>query len=621
MPIDLCSKRYKTALRLVDPFTKLAGALLTIAVAGGGFTPAFSAAISSPTFSPGNLVLTRSVYAGDATTVTIGQALPPNCPATAKCGSGKATDNGAFPSVGSANNVWNNDVPDGSFGVTSPIFVDQITTAGVTMNTLAVPTSMLVTSFSSKSELAVNLSQDGTVITFMGYVAPVNTLDVSNSNTPGVNDPTNPVGESFFRAVAQIDASGAIQVTDTNAYSGNNGRAAVLANNGVSNVYYTVGNDNNGGGTPANIVDSTGVEVFLPGQPAGTPVQVGNFSITQVNDPATGMPYAADKLGKDDNFRGLTVFNNALYVTKGSGSNGINTVYKVVDSVTGGLPTIANAANALITVVPGFPTTLAKAATVTNPFGVWFANATTLYVADEGDGAMADAATSPNAGLQKWSLVSGVWQRDYVLQNGLNLGQLYSVPNYPASLDPATDGLRNITGRVNADGTVTVWAVTSTVSANGDQGADPNKLVSITDVLANTNPLSAANERFVTLRTANYGEVLRGIAFTPGTVPPPAPPTIPVTASGLIFNRATRTYNGTITVLNNTANVINGPVRVVLTNLTPGVTLTGAPPIVNGSPAVIIPGTNTLSPGQSAGTTISFSDPSNVSIQFTPVVE
>src|SRR5262249_39796136 len=142
------------------------------------------------------------------------------------------------------------------------------------------------------------------------------------------------------------------------------------------------------------------------------------------------------------------------------------------------------------------------------PFGIWFANATTLYVADEGDGVVADGATAPNAGLQKWSLVNGTWQLDYVLQKGLNLGQVYTVANYPAALNPATDGLRNISGRVNADRTVTIWGVTSTVSANGDQGADPNKLVMINDVLANTTAAGAANEQFVTIRTANAGEVL-----------------------------------------------------------------------------------------------------------------
>jgi hypothetical protein len=37
----------------------------------------------------------------------------------------------------------------------------------------------------------------------------------------------------------------------------------------------------------------------------------------------------------------------------------------------------------------------------------------------------------------------------------------------------ATDGLRNITGVVNGDGTATIYAITSTVIGNGDQGAEP----------------------------------------------------------------------------------------------------------------------------------------------------
>ena len=63
---------------------------------------------------------------------------------------------------------------------------------------------------------------------------------------------------------------------------------------------------------------------------------------------------------------------------------------------------------------------------------------------------------------------------------------------------PATDGLRNITGQVNPNGTATIWAVTSTVSGSGDQGADPNKLVEITDPLAATAP--AARESFRTVQ-------------------------------------------------------------------------------------------------------------------------
>ena len=306
---------------------------------------------------------------------------------------------------------------DGSFGITSPIFLDQVTTTGTLINSLPVPTSMLVTSFPSKSEVALNLSPDGSFLTFMGYIAPEKALDVSNSNTPGVVDPTNPVGDAYYRAVAQIYQSGAMQVSKTNAYNGNNGRAAIFANG----YFYTAGNSNNGSGTPANVVAAAGAQLVMPGAAdPGAPRPIGNFSITQYSDPATGMPYAADKLGKDNNFRGLTIHRNTLYVTKGSGGNGMNTVYQVGNA--GSLPTAANAAVAPITVLPGFPTILAKNAGAANPFGIWFANDTTLYVADEGDGSTANAATSTNAGLQKWTLVDGAWQMAYVLQTGLNLG-------------------------------------------------------------------------------------------------------------------------------------------------------------------------------------------------------
>ena len=83
------------------------------------------------------------------------------------------------------------------------------------------------------------------------------------------------------------------------------------------------------------------------------------------------------------------------------------------------------------------------------------------------------------------------------------------------TLPPASRGLRNITGRVNDDGTVTIWAVTSTTSGNGDTGADPDKLVVITDTLSNTTTVSAAQEKFRTLRIAAFGEVLRGVSFGP----------------------------------------------------------------------------------------------------------
>jgi hypothetical protein len=65
--------------------------------------------------------------------------------------------------------AFNNDKADGSFGVTSPIFLDNITTEGSLLGTLPIPSDQIVTSFSSKSELALNRSTDGKSITFVGY--------------------------------------------------------------------------------------------------------------------------------------------------------------------------------------------------------------------------------------------------------------------------------------------------------------------------------------------------------------------------------------------------------------------------------------------------------------------
>jgi hypothetical protein len=80
---------------------------------------------------------------------------------------------------------------------------------------------------------------------------------------------------------------------------------------------------------------------------------------------------------------------------------------------------------------------------------------------------------------------------------------------------PATDGLRNLTGKVNRNGTVDIFAITSTVSGSGDQGADPNKLVTVTDQLSATS--QPTWESFHPLEAATSGEVLRGVSFTPGT--------------------------------------------------------------------------------------------------------
>ena len=456
---------------------------------------------AAQTFTPGDLVVSRSVYqdVGQAAQLQVGSNLPDS-----KSGATpyKAIADGSYP------NVFNNNTVDGSFGVTAPIFLDQLTASGSYVNSYAIPTSEIVTSFPSKSELGLNLSTDGTALTFMGYTTAPGTLDVSNSLTPGSSETGNYVTTTpTYRAVFQINADGSSSVTQTSAYSGNNGRNAIL--DSVQHQYLTVGNAGNGKGDGTIPVDN-GVQSIAPGQnpvTAGT-TPVGNYNITQNG-------YAPDKQTKDNNFRGETVFNNTLYVTKGSGGNGINTVYQVGQA--GSLPT---GTNNPISILPGFSTTLANSTTgnVTHPFGLFFSNATTLYVADEGNQSTSDtAASNANAGLEKYSFNAGHWTLDYTLTNGLNLDNPYAVPGY--AFNTETDGLRNLTGKVNADGSVSLYAITSTVSNSGDQGADPNKLVAISDSLAFTSASQASGEEFATLEAAGDGEVLRGVSFAPQAVP------------------------------------------------------------------------------------------------------
>ncbi|MGO9950378.1 MAG: hypothetical protein ACLPWG_26500 [Steroidobacteraceae bacterium] len=246
-----------------------------------------------------------------------------------------------------------------------------------------------------------------------------------------------------------MDEDGDLAYTPTINYGGNNGRSALLGPNGL---YYSVGNANNGNaaafgpsnGTNPDVTETTGLEVVRPIDAHWPSVTIPAGNSAEV-DPLLQFKFTtkADKPGKDDNYRGVTEYGGALYFTKGSGSNGVDTVYSV-DS----LPTLENAASATINIVPGFPTDSAKASGGDfTPFAVFFANPTTMYVTDEGSGNATDAAS--HAGL-----------------------------------------------------------------TSGDQGADPNKVVRITDDLeATTLTGKVAEESFKTIAGPTYGKVYRGVAY------------------------------------------------------------------------------------------------------------
>ncbi len=505
------------------------GAIAASAVGLLAAAPAASArAFPSHPFVPASVVIASTEYPaqGDPA-VRVGQNLPSGSPAIA---------DGKYPEA------FNNDVSaDGSFAVQTPIQLTDVTPSGDQLNAFKVPTDQVTTSFSSKSEMAINFSTDGQDLSFLGYNAAPNTLDASNSDTPLVRDSTNPdTAGPFNRVAADLSGDGTWSFTLSNAFSGDNGRAVILNND--LGTFYAAGNSNNGGTSTENpITLSGGAQGFDQStaseadQGLGAPVtRLGNFTYK-----------TSDKFGKDTNFRGLAVYNNVVYLTKGSGSNGTNSVYFIDTSPTQSacstpdgqglpvpgatLPTLSGAPYNMC-ILKGFNNLSAKGTSAPDifPFGIWFANPTTLYVADEGalnpssgspyTGASADTM----AGLEKWSFstIAGKWEYDYTLQTGLNLGQPYTVPGYPTGNNsytgepwaPATDGLRNISGQVNSDGTATIYATTSTVSGSGDPGADPNEVVSVTDDIAS---LTAGDESFQVVAPPKNRVRYGGVAVVP----------------------------------------------------------------------------------------------------------
>jgi hypothetical protein len=366
----------------------------------------------------------------------VGQPLPEG---------GNAIADGKYPQV------FDNDPVDGSFAVSTPVDVLDVDRFGNQLLQVKVPTDQVATSFSSKSEGAINFSTDGQDLSFLGYNAGPNTLDTSNSNTP--LGPTAPTRTRPARSTASPPTSPATAA----GRSPTRTRSAATTAAPCCSTTPDRQSDHRVGRRPG--IRAVARAAGRPG--AGRP------------DHTAGQLHLQEhgQFGKDTNFRGLTVFDGIVYLTKGSGSNGTNSVYFIDTTGTAcsspngvglpvpgaPLPTLGGAPYR-ICVLRGFNDAPAKGSTAPRifPFGIWFASPDTLYVADEGDGVLTadanpydDAAAQTNAGLQKWVFdsVGNTWKLPYTLQTGLGLGTPYTVPAYPTGTNPSPErrGLRRPT--------------------------------------------------------------------------------------------------------------------------------------------------------------------------------
>ena len=393
----------------------------------------------------------------------------------------------------------------------APIVLQQLTTTGQAAGSLVLPqtgtTANGVTQnaisgeYGSSSEGSLQRSADGHSLVIAGY---------------GVNAATYNAGGAAVYGNAALAQSTSIQGGTATAVP--RVVASIGANGSVdtSTALYNVFNTNN----PRSVATVDGSSFYLSGQGVKGDTTQGVFLAQKGASTATAIDTSTDT-------RTAEIVNGQLYVGRNTGTNNQATI-----STYGGLPTGATAPTSLPSFGPTVTLTAPNANGVDNsrlgktvylaPENFFFANATTLYVADDGrpKNGSAGVAGLGDGGLQKWVLSNGAWTEEYVISAGLNL-----VANTAAA---GTTGLIGLTASVTGDA-VSLYATSSAV---GD--LDPTFLYGLTDSLSATAP--ATGEAFAQLYAAAPGTVVRGVAFAPvaAATAVPEPASLALLAAGVL---------------------------------------------------------------------------------------
>ena len=235
-------------------------------------------------FVPGTLVLSRSVYVGTASTVTVGQTLPPGCvagnvavPLIAGGNASVAVTCATAIADGTYPTVFNNNGPTAvsasprrSSSTTSP----RMATARHSADSQRSDCDQLQFEIRAGAESVAGRKIDHVHglprRSGIHYGARISWTCRTPTLRASSTRPIRCVAVLPLRRGSGCPRQSAI--TEGNAYSGNNGRAAIKGDW----LYYMTGNDNNGGlsnqaSSPktqvgVNLVSSTGAELLVPGQ-------------------------------------------------------------------------------------------------------------------------------------------------------------------------------------------------------------------------------------------------------------------------------------------------------------------------------------------------------------------
>ena len=302
----------------------------------------------------------------------------------------------------------------------------------------------------------------------------------------------------------------------------------VNTNTDSSSVFNDIYNTNN----PRGVFTPDDVNLYLSGQAAGIGDE-GGLYYSQVGTNTTSGGAAPTGIFNAESTRNVEAFQGNLYYSADQNSSkGILTgIFEYT-----GLPTASQSTST------GTRLTPANDGNGVNysPEGFFFANATTLYVADTGD---PKAGGTGDGGIQKWVFSGSQWSLQYTLTN-----PSFVSPSLATSAAHGETGFEDVAGQV-VSGVVYLYAVSYTA---GD--ADPNGLYGITDPLSAT---STTGQSFTEIAAApgiqasgtNPDFLFKGVSFAPTGSPSNAGGGASnITAGGATLN-GTINPNGTDTLV------------------------------------------------------------------------
>ena len=452
----------------------------------------------------------------------------------------------------------------------SPIILDQFNlgsngTTATAAGSLLLPqtgggaNSAISGEYGSASEGFLQLSTNGQYLTMIGYGVNASTFNTAPLSTYGTAalgqttsltaaNQTGTIVTTVPRVVALIGSNGGVDTSTalTGVFNMNNPRGAATVN---GSSFYVSGQGVTGDGTG-------GVFYATKGATTATAIDAS----TSV---PSGSPNGTANAAYGTETRAVEIVNNGsgnqLQVSRDAGVSGTPndaTDIRSLTNASGGLPTSSSGLVAT-RFLPSNPSvnggntgsidvTAANENGVNNsrvgkfvylsPEDFFYANATTLYIADSGSPKNGSGnAGLGEGGLQKWTLntATGFWSLDYDLVTGLSLVNQQTA-------DSSTPTAAGVTGLFGLTGEVVGGNVELFATSYGLNELSQSYLYELTDALADTTIAQAHGESFATLEAAPAGSLFRGVSLAPA----PEPASITVFGMGLAGAAVARRRRG-----------------------------------------------------------------------------